>query len=182
MNALFVSIAHILGSLGGTLYPEDLASRALVDELLASIEDVFGIVLPYHFEQDADKKKELAKGVKADDKLPYWIKKIEKRLAENEARGNKNGFFVGDALTVGDLKVYTAMEFIDYALADIDLGEQLKPVPKLTAFMKKIDAMDKIQEFKAMFKEQQEKSPAPTQVDPAVTEHMVKGKNVYIEM
>ena len=183
MNILFVSIPHIPGSLGGTLYPENLVARALVDELMASIEDMWsGILYPYYSEQNVEKKKELEQQVKGEDKLPYWFKKFEQRLEENEERGNKNGFFVGNALTVGDIKVYTAMEFIDYGVQGLDLDELLKPVPKLAAFMKKIDAIDKIQEFKAMFKKQQEKSPVPTQKDPIVTEHIVKGRNVYIQV
>ena len=148
---------------------------------MAAVEDVYPIVVPICLEQDVNKRKEMAAAAMKEDKLPYWLKKFELRLEENEKRGNKNGFFVGDSFTVADLKVFAAMEYIE-TVPDVDAGELFKAVPKLPAFVAQMNAIEKIQDFKAMFKVQQEKSPVWTQADPVVTEHIVKGRNVYIEM
>merc|ERR1712241_880044 len=100
-----------IGSVGGT-YPKGLVERALVDEVLDSSEDLLGLVVPpwlmkiYGDDQD---KANAAIEALMKDKLPYWLKKFEDRLEENEKRGNKNGFFVGDSITIADLKFYDSI-------------------------------------------------------------------------
>ena len=163
--------------MGGDLYPDNLALSALVDETMDSVNDVYSILVPYYFEQDADKKRELAEAAKAKDKLPYWLNKFEKRLEENEAKGHKNGFFVGSTLTVADLKMHAAIEFIDM-LPAFDQDEVLKPTPKLAALVAQINAMEKIQKYNAMFKEQL----AKTAADPNDSVHVIEGRNEYFKM
>ena len=159
------------------MYPDNLVQFALVDEMMDSTNDILSIMYPYIGEQDTDKKKELAKEAKGDDKLPYWLNKFEKRLEENEARGFKNGFFVGNALTVADLKIHGALEFIDQ-FPDFNMDELMKPTPKLAALMAQINAMEKIQEYNAMFKEQL----AKTAADPNHTVHVIEGRNEYLKL
>jgi len=168
-----------ISQLGGKLYPEDMIQTALVDELMASVEDTFPIVVPVFlaespmFGNDEKKAAELAKVALEDDKLPYWTTKFELRLKENEDRGHKNGFFVGDSMTVADLKYFCALKFLD-SLKSFNVEEMLKTFPKVAAFFNKMKGDEEIKKFEAGFVEQQKKS--------EVTEHIVKGRNVYIKM
>lgn len=170
----------VIGTLGGTMYPDNLLQSALVDETMNAIEDFFALLVPYFVEQDADKKKEMAAkvmGENGDGKVPYYYSKFEQRLVENEARGFKNGFFVGDTMTVCDLKVFTALVFND-GLADFDLAAMFKTLPKMAAFYAMMKDHEKIKAFNAAFKAQTEKTAA----NPADNVHFVKGKNAYIAM
>ena len=93
-----------IGGISGS-YPEGNVQRALVDEVLDSSEDLLGLIVPPIFMEDENEKKEAVKALMKDKYgLPYWFKKFEARLEENEKRGNKNGFFVGDSITIADLK------------------------------------------------------------------------------
>ena len=42
--------------------------------------------------------------------MRYWLNKFLLRIEENAKRGNKNGLFVGDSLTIADLK-FSQLEF-----------------------------------------------------------------------
>jgi len=163
----------LIAQLGGKMYPDNPVQAALVDEVMAACEDVFGLIAAYFTEQDADKKKALAAVAMADDKMPYWMGKFEQRLTENEARGNKSGFLVGDSMTVGDLKTYCMLSVI-HGLPDFDVDQMTKANAKLAAFWAQMQANEDIKKFDAMFKAQLEKKD--------VTEHVVKGKNVYIKL
>lgn len=57
-------------------------------------------------EKDKEKKKTARLRLMEADKLPYWLNKFEKRLEENEKRGFENGYFVGNGVTIADLKFY----------------------------------------------------------------------------
>merc|ERR1711902_459524 len=70
---------------------------------------------------DQDKAKEAIDAV-MKDKLPYWLKKFEARLEENEKRGNKNGFFVGDSISIADFKFYDSLSLTE----EMGLLEQIK--------------------------------------------------------
>ena len=90
-------INNIIGKVGGNgLYPDNPVQRALIDEVLDSCEDVINAFVPSFREQDNDKKKAMRIALQADDKIPYWINKFQARFDENEKRGNKNGYIVGD--------------------------------------------------------------------------------------
>ena len=141
-----------------------------------AVNDFMAILLPYFFEQDADKKKELAKPLN-EESIPYWLGKFEKRLVENVARGNQSGFCVGDTLTVADLKLHAALEFLD-RMDDFSLEELTKPAPKLAALMATINGMEQIQKYNAMFKGLM----AKTAADPNDSVHVIEGRNEYIQM
>ena len=98
------SCLRYIGNISGT-YPEGNVERALVDEVLDSTEDVMTMFVKLMFIADAEEKKNAAAAL-MKKQFPYWFKKFESRLEENEKRGNKNGFFVGDSITIADLKFY----------------------------------------------------------------------------
>merc|ERR1719445_2939070 len=139
---------------------------------------MFHLLVPYFLEQDKAKKKKMAEdllGKNGDGKLCYYYGKIENRLAENEAKGNKNGFFVGDGMTVCDLKVFTAITFNE-TLDDFDMDAIFKPFPKLTAFYAMMKAHEKIKAFNTAFDAQL----AKTKDNAADNVHVVKGKNAFL--
>ena len=140
------------------------------------ISNLFSIL--YH-DQDADKKKAMRNALVTDKtKLPYWFSKFESRLTENEARGSKNGYFVGDTMTVADLKAYYNIDPFVTGAWGFDGAPLLKAAPKVAAFMEKMKADENIVKFEAAFAAQQEKSKANEEDNV----HVVKGKNVYAAM
>jgi len=168
----------VIAQLGGKFYPEDSSKAALADELCNACEDVFGIIGAYFHENDPEKKKALAAAMMADDKLPYWFNKFDLRLTENEARGNKNGFFVGDSMTVADLKSYCMFVAI-HGLPDFDVDEMVKTTPKLAAFWALMSGDEEIKKYNASFEEQLTKKDAKGNIEGT---HIVKGKNVYFKL
>ena len=62
--------------------------------------DLYGKIVASLFEKDAAKKEQLRKEL-ADSKLPPYFKTLNSLLEQN-----KSGYFVGEGLTVADLKLY----------------------------------------------------------------------------
>jgi len=167
---------QIIGTMGG-LYPKDeMLKAALVDEIMAATEDVFAFMVPAYLESDADKKKAMCEEY-MKEKVPYWFGKFEARLTENEARGSKNGYFVGDTLTVADLKWHSCVAFCQM-LPGMDIPKMFKEFPKLGANFAKIDGDEKMKAFDAAFKAQVEKYTA----NPEESEFVVEGKSVYLSL
>lgn len=152
--------ARYIGKATG-LYPENAVERALVDEIMDSTEDVYGVVSPTFSIKDEEKKKAARVALCEADKLPYWLGKFEARLEENEKRGNKNGYFVGDKLTIADLKAYYGFKFLVGGNLDhIDGPKLIEPFKRSAAFIAKLEAdegMKKMEEaFAASQKEYKE--------------------------
>ena len=82
----------------------------------------------------------------------YW--KYIRRLQENAKRGNKNGYFVGDKLTVADLKVYYGFAFVA-GLDHIDIAKLLEPVKRCAAFIEKLKADKGIKKMEETFAKSQ---------------------------
>jgi len=131
----------LIGSMGG-LYPGEYfkAEQIVVEEIMCAVEDVFNICVPAFLKGKTDEAKkdceELMKG-----KLPYWFGKFEARLTENEAAGNKNGYFVGDTLTVADLKFYYMVTFLN--------GKDSMPYIQMEKILESEDYPKVIAHFKA---------------------------------
>ena len=71
--------------------------------------------------------------------MTYSIDKFEAYLVENEKRGYKNGFFVGDEMTTADCR---ACDSIYFALVGYwrDAHKLMARCPKLAAWAKKMSA------------------------------------------
>jgi len=178
---------QLIGVMGG-LYPKDNALQAaLVDEVMAAVEDLFGLMLPAYFAKDIDTKKKLCEEY-MEEKLPYWCGKFEKRLEENEARGYKNGYFVGDTLTVADLKFYYCLTFCKEGddqeddakknMPGLDMNAMLKTFPKMGAFFKKVEEDERIKAFEAAFGQQLAKYGAKPEENEIIANE--NGKCVYL--
>jgi len=172
----------LIGQMAG-FYPENVVLRALVDEILAATEDVMGMLAPSFPVKDAEKKKAMRLELMKEDKFPYWFQKFENRFTENEARGSKSGYIVGDTMTVADLKLYYSISFLTSGRVDhIDGDVLLKAVPKVTAFTAKMKDDENIKKFEAAFAKQCEEMKARMEADAKDNEYFVKGKAVYAEM
>jgi len=169
---------QLIGTMGG-LYPKDnMLQAVLVDEIMASVEDVFAMLIPAYLENDQDKKKAMCEEF-MKEKIPYWCGKFENRLAENEARGSKSGYFVGDTLTVADLKFHSMVAFCKN-MPGIDMDKMFKDYPKMGAFFPKVDEDEKMKAFDAAFKAQIEKYNANTEENEIIVNK--EGKCVYLSL
>jgi len=178
-----------IGKLGGKLYPKGPAEASLVDEVLAAVEEIFPAVVTVFkheaptFLNDQKKAAELARACMdaeqlsmgaVGNNLPYWTGRFEERLKENESRGNKNGFFVGDSMTVADLKYYVTLKNINALQSFPEMDEMLKNFPKVAAFWSNLNGNEDIKKFEALFAEQEKKTDEK--------EFLWEGRNVYFEV
>ena len=92
-----------IGLISG-LYPGDINPilGALCDEILDSVEDTSNTIKNVGMTTKEQRLELISK----NGKLTYWLTKFEKRFNENIERGNKNGYIVGDKLTIADLKLF----------------------------------------------------------------------------
>ena len=105
----------------------------------------------FYSKDDEEKKQRIIELTKEGSELSYWLKKFETRLEENEKRGNKNGLFVGDTISIADLKVYTGFAFA-LEMAPDTIGKLINSFKKLAAFFVKIESHEKIKECEQQFK------------------------------
>eukprot|EP00484_Ammonia_sp_Unknown_P003215 CAMPEP_0197073110 /NCGR_PEP_ID=MMETSP1384-20130603/210436_1 /TAXON_ID=29189 /ORGANISM="Ammonia sp." /LENGTH=290 /DNA_ID=CAMNT_0042511937 /DNA_START=80 /DNA_END=952 /DNA_ORIENTATION=+ len=99
-----------IGRLAG-IYGANPFEQALIDEFMDAVTDA-GATLGYKGETDKEKQKAMRLALIADDgALTAFLKKFALRMEENEKRGNKNGFIVGDTLSIADLFLFGAMGF-----------------------------------------------------------------------
>lgn len=141
------AILRYIGNLSGA-YPSNPLQRALCDEVLDSCEDIIGLLIPLIFAQTDDQKKAIFQGLCGADKLPYWFGKFNARLQENEKRGNKSGFFVGDKLSIADYKAFFIVG--DERLAP-GADVLLKPFPYVTKFIDAVKATPGYKKFRDQF-------------------------------
>lgn len=81
-------------------YPKDPVRAMRTDEVMLYLYDVVGKIVPSVFESDAARKAEMRKNL-AEIALPEALRKIESLLEKN-----KNGYFIGEALSIPDLMLY----------------------------------------------------------------------------
>jgi len=143
---------RLIGALGGS-YPEDAIQRALVDEVLDSMEDLAGAFVGAVMglaEKDMPAAIGKLMATEPEGKFVYWFKKFEARLDENEKRGNKNGLLVGDSVTVADLKMYASIGYIKMRLGDAAV-KFVSGFARVAKFMEVMDGNEKIKAAKAMY-------------------------------
>eukprot|EP01084_Bolivina_argentea_P075257 136438_1 len=141
-----------IGSLAG-LYPtNNRIQRAYVDEILDSIEDVINMISPSIREQNADKRKEMRLKLMETDNIPYFLNKFEMRLEENEKRECKKGYFVGDNITVADLKFYYLHKWLTCGILDhIDGNKLFQPCKRSVTLCQKLKDTQQMKKFEAEF-------------------------------
>eukprot|EP00483_Globobulimina_turgida_P006709 UN06719 len=139
------SCLRYIGILSGLFPTKNVIERALVDEILDGIEEVNNMINASVKERDSQKKKAMRLKLMEADNIPYWLNKFEMRLEENGKRGNKNGYFVGDNLTVADLKFYFMNKGLTCGVLDyIDGAKMFQPFKRATSLCEQLKAMDKM--------------------------------------
>lgn len=127
------AILRFTGRLAG-LYPADDTLLALkVDEALDVGEDINALLGPSLHEQDNEKKMAMRK-ILAEEDLPSWMDCIERLLITN----GSTGFFVGNSLTVADLKLYWVCDFLSNGSLDGIPTTLLDDFPNVLAWFKNI--------------------------------------------
>jgi len=127
------SCVRLVGSLAG-LYPSNLLERARVDGFLDTCEDLNGLYMKYAF---APKDEKAAVAAKLCEQYPYWFGKLEQQLEQNEKRGNGNGYFVGNSLTIADLKSFSTLAGLSAIPGIADLFEKYA---RLNAYFNRMSA------------------------------------------
>eukprot|EP00483_Globobulimina_turgida_P007361 UN07375 len=80
--------------------------------------------------------------------MPYWMDKFNNRLVENEKRGNKNGYVVGDSLSIADLKLYYGLTvFFEGGPFKYINAKIIHSHTELSAFVKRIGEIEPLKKF-----------------------------------
>ena len=144
------------------LYPKNNALGCLrVDEILDAVEDLSGVLFTVKGDTPEETKQ---KREEAFNKT--WIvflKRFNDKLERNRKRmGNdKIGYFVGNSMTIADLKVYSHLKIWMSGRLDYVDGNKLilenKDLPNLTTFYKLMSKDEKIIAFEKDFEAKIEK-------------------------
>ena len=146
-----------VGSLTG-LYPDNPIYRALIDEVLDSMENAVedAVQIAFGIQDETEKKEKGKEFINNNSKFPYWLNKFEQRLKENEEKGFKNGYFVGDNLTICDLKVYSILLRIrDGEPFECLIGtkELISKYKRISNLLEKIAKMDAVKQYQQKFEQ-----------------------------
>jgi len=143
------SILRYIGGLSG-LNGDNAMERLRVDEILDTADDIF-VTIPN--DKDAAKKKELREAsIAKDGKLTQILNRLLARLQENEAAGNKNGFIVGDKLTIADTGLSSSLKHLTSGFFDHIPQDLLsKDYPALQKYVNTVDNVDSIKKFNTAF-------------------------------
>lgn len=134
-----VAIARFCGQLAG-LYPQDDPIAALrVDELLEAINEINYQLIPSMREKDVERKLAMRASF-AEATLPEWLGRIEARLMNNETQT----FIVGNRMTVADLALWRAVEWLTSGILDGVPTDLLDPHPALKAHVQGIAALPEV--------------------------------------
>ena len=104
-------INRYLGKIAG-LYPSDPLQAALCDEIMDAVEDVTNKVQVTLYIKDEEEKK-AARLALAEGPIPFYLKRIAKRLEE---RGGS--YFADGRLTIADLKVFVWVKGLGSGVLD----------------------------------------------------------------
>ena len=93
-----------------------------MDEIVDTIEDVIGVTIKTHFEEDATKKAALVAELAKSSVLPM-LRAVEARVVQ---RGGQ--FLVGNALTLADIHLF-------FFCSEYTKPSMLSATPKVTSFL-----------------------------------------------
>jgi len=85
-------------------------------------------------------------------KVEMVINYFEDRLNENEKRGNKNGYFVGDSVSIADLKGFFSLKSLSAGIYDGIPTDVLKKYTKISNLVDKMSKDKKYVSFDELFK------------------------------
>ena len=132
------AMANYCAKLAG-LWPDDLWHQAKCDQVIQVVlQDIRERAISPTMAQSltADEKLEKRKEL-SEVKLPEKLSYLESLLSPS-------GFFVGDAMTIADLHVYVLLNWLGMETLDGVPKSVVTKHEKLTAFVKRMDAMPAI--------------------------------------
>ena len=119
-----------------------------------SCEDLSGVLMAAMAgkEKEEEKKQAMTELLKEDGKFRYWADKFVCRQDEAAKRGVKSGFFVGEDITIAELKFSATF---GYLLGNVPPIAKLLTTDdkykKLVAIREKVEANDKVKAFNEQF-------------------------------
>ncbi len=129
-----------------------------MDEIICAIDDMVHPMESVWKCTDAKSKQKLLMQYLAD--LSYLVRKLEKRLGENKLRGNVNGYFVGDTMSIADIKVFWVLLALERMAANIfPLRSFWAQYKRLHTFRKMMLQHESINKFAAKYQSNNHKSP-----------------------
>jgi len=139
------AIARYCGQLSGH-YPAEPLHAACVDELLATANQISGLISPSMRAKDAASKLEMRTQL-ATETLPQWFAFLTQRLENNEG----SPYFVGDQLTVADLAIWRLLDWLTSGLLDGLPKTMLDSFPVLAAHHQHVGDIPRIRTWMAQY-------------------------------
>ena len=140
------------GKLAG-LYPDDPANAAFADQILDSCEDLGNVIIGAMAgkEKEEERKEAMGELLKEGGKFRYWADKFLARQQEAAKRGIESGFFVGEEISIAELKFSASF---GYLVNNIPSIKQLLESDKYKSLLKireAVESNDKVKAFNQQF-------------------------------
>ena len=137
------AVANYCAKLAG-LWPQDALAQARCDQVVQIVlQDIRERAIAPTMSRDLSDEDKLSKRKElAETKLP-------EKLAYLESLLSPSGYFVGDAVTVADLHVYVLLNWLGMETLDGVPKGVVTAHEKLTAFVKKMDAIPEVADWNA---------------------------------
>ena len=167
----------VTGKLTG-LYPDNTVLAALVDEILDSVEEFACSMMGELMGKAKEEEKKAAADelCKEGGTVRYWMDKFLNRIQETEKRGIKSGLFVGEELTIADLKFSATLKHLMQRVPQFG-KDGVMGLDKYKPLLKVVEIVDGNEKIKA-FEEQLQKNIATFKEKPENNVYKYAGKSV----
>eukprot|EP00051_Salpingoeca_urceolata_P027205 m.480421 g.480421 ORF g.480421 m.480421 type:complete len:201 (+) comp21833_c0_seq1:140-742(+) len=129
------AIMMFIGSKAG-LVPEDAFQRAKAEEVLCAVEDFISAYIMTSVRESDKEKVKVMREAMADKHIPFLCERLSRLIEQN----GDSGFFVGDSLTVADLKAAALFEMLSSGRFDHISKDCITPFPLCVGIMEKVRA------------------------------------------
>lgn len=149
VNGRPIAQTHAMAAFAGKLsgfYPEDPWLQAKVDEVFGGLTDATDLVTGTMQIRDPNKKIQTRQQMcQQDGRLTMLLSGLESLLMQNGG----NGLFAGDKVTVADLAVWRAVDWLSCGVLDgIPRDYISRAFPHLANLYQKIDSLQGVQDWK----------------------------------
>ena len=129
----------------------------MVDEILDSVEDLSSVFITAFAgkEKEEEKKEAAVELCKEGGPFRYWAEKFLNRQQEAEKRGVKSGFFIGEELTIAELKFNAGFGFMLERLPPVKSIMESDKFKSLLKIIEAVNGNDKVKAFEEQFKKNQ---------------------------
>jgi len=139
-----VAIARFCGKVSG-LYPkDDDVEAARVDELMDTATQITQAIAQSMREKDPEIRAALRETL-GQTTFPDWLKKLERRLGDNDS----GKFFVGTEMSIADLVIWRLIGWLNGGILDGIPTKLLDPCPKLKAHQSLVESHPGVQSWQS---------------------------------